>query len=101
MVKRHLTLLAAILLPVALGAACDRSESLRTDTAEAPQSSQQAAAVKQLPFRDAMHALAVDIPLTVTLPADYDLRHLPEGTFWGLKSDLEAGVRGSSRDWTK
>src|SRR5262245_61700207 len=58
-----------------------------------------------MPLSKAMSGdLAVNVPVTVTLPADAKPPHekgLMHGTFWGTGEDLRAAVRGGAVDTTR
>jgi hypothetical protein len=49
--------------------------------------------------------IVVSVPITVTLPADYealyDREHSTNGTFWATREDLRAAVRGGEFDTAK
>jgi hypothetical protein len=59
-----------------------------------------------MPLLKAMSGdIVVSVPVTVTLPADYepfyDPKHPTRGTFWATGEDLRAAIRGGEVDTTK
>ncbi|MCI0637919.1 MAG: hypothetical protein L0Y70_02520 [Gemmataceae bacterium] len=64
------------------------------------------AATKRMPLLKAMSGnIVVNVPVTVTLPADYEPLYNQEdstlGTFWATGEDLRAAVHGDEVDTTK
>lgn len=62
--------------------------------------------MQRMPLLKAMSGdIVVNVPLTITLPADYqplfDQDHSTSGTFWATAEDLRAAVKGDQFDTTK
>jgi hypothetical protein len=72
----------------------------------APEEARKGPAPQRMPLLKAMSGdIVVNVPVTVTLPADYeplyDREHPTDGTFWATREDLRAAVRGGEFDTTK
>jgi hypothetical protein len=101
-VRQCLTTSAAALLLAATFAAPGFPARGAAPPGEAPKGP----ATQRMPLLKAMSGdIAVRVPVTVTLPADYEPFYEPEhsthGTFWATKEDLRAAVRGGEVDTTK
>src|SRR5438874_742971 len=102
MFRRYLTTSAAALLLAASFAV----PAPPARAADAPGEARKGPAPQRMPLLKAMSGdLVVSVPVTVTLPADYESSYDREdstrGTFWATGEDLRAAVRGGEVDTTK
>jgi hypothetical protein len=102
MLRRRLTTsAAALLLAVTFAAPGPTARA-----AAAPEEAPKGPAPRRMPLLKAMSGdIVKSVPVTVTLPADFEPFYEPEqstnGTFWATRDDLRAAVRGGEVDTTK
>src|SRR5262245_33885019 len=101
MLRRCLETSAALLL-----AATFAAPRFAPRAAAAPGETSKGPATRGMPLSKAMSGdIVVNVPVTITLPADYEPLHEPKdptrGTFWGTREALRAAVRGGEVDTTK
>jgi len=102
MFRRCLTTSAAALWLVVTFAA----SGFPARAAAAPEEAPKGPATQRMPLLKVMSGdIVVNVPVTVTLPADYealcDPKRPTHGTFWATREDLRAAVRRDEVDTTK